>query len=199
MIKNKMRTLVIHPRDPSTEFLKNVYKNLSDITLIRGDVSRGEIICTLQEHDRIIMLGHGSEKGLLSADVFDTESRYIIDDAMFPWLFGKENIFIWCHADLFAFFNHLNGFFTGMFISEMREAIRYKLKNATIQSIEASNHLFASILGELIHLSSASIYPAVCEAYGQVAVSNVVAEYNLKRLLYLSGNEFTNFKSALNQ
>ena len=39
-----MKTLIIHPKDPSTSFLDIVYESVPNKTLITGGVSKSELI-----------------------------------------------------------------------------------------------------------------------------------------------------------
>ena len=117
-----MKTLVIHPNDRSTWFLENVYKNIENLTLVTGNVSRNEVKSMIRDHDRVMMMGHGSPGGLFSVGQFPSQSNngYIIDSEMVELLKEKDNsIFIWCNADQFVERHNLKGFYTGMFISEV--------------------------------------------------------------------------------
>ena len=62
-----MRTLFIHPTDPSTEFLNIVYNdylNNDGITVLEGTrISSHSIRAALADADRIVFLGHGTEYG----------------------------------------------------------------------------------------------------------------------------------------
>ncbi len=55
----QMKRLVIHPKDPSTDFLAPIYNRLPDVTLVTTGYSRLEIMELIDEHDQVIMLGHG--------------------------------------------------------------------------------------------------------------------------------------------
>ena len=70
----KTKTLVIHPEDPTTDFLKNIYQGMG-FTEIRRNFNSIELKALISEHDRIIMLGHGFHLGLL--DHF----KIVIDDS----------------------------------------------------------------------------------------------------------------------
>lgn len=95
-----MKTLVIHPQDESTWFLDRVYSNIEDLTLITGDVSKDEIRELVESHDRIMMMGHGSPRGLFSVGSFRTNNGYIIDESFVDLLREKkDSVFIWCNAD----------------------------------------------------------------------------------------------------
>ena len=38
-----MKTLIIHPDDRSTDFLRDIYRGLKDVTVLTEDVSRKEL------------------------------------------------------------------------------------------------------------------------------------------------------------
>ena len=118
-----MKTLVIHPEDPTTEFLTRIYTNLEDTTVIQGGISKSEVHGLIESHERIIMLGHGAPFGLMNPRRFPGAGFFIIDDLTVSSLKNKSScIYIWCHADQFVTRNGLYGFCSGMFISEMGEA-----------------------------------------------------------------------------
>jgi hypothetical protein len=58
------KILVIHPDDRSTDFLKPIYENLPNTTVITGGVSYMNIRQSIIEHDQVIAMGHGSTYGL---------------------------------------------------------------------------------------------------------------------------------------
>jgi len=95
-----MKTLFIHPQDPSTDFLKPIYARIKDRTVITGGMLKTEIQELIKSHDRILCLGHGSPDGLLSVGQFPDSGSYIVDDTMVELLRNKtENLYIWCHAE----------------------------------------------------------------------------------------------------
>lgn len=49
-----MKTLIVHPADPSTSFLEIVYKNIPNKTVITGGIDKFELRDIMHEHDRII-------------------------------------------------------------------------------------------------------------------------------------------------
>jgi hypothetical protein len=130
-----MSILVIHPKDSTTDFLKIIYRDLN-CTVIDFNISKSKLRTLINNHDRIIILGHGTEKGLLGFD------RFIIDSNYVYLLRNKECIFIWCNADRFVNKYSLKGFHTGMFVSDSSEAHMYNLKS-NIQLINSSNESFA--------------------------------------------------------
>ena len=178
-----MKTLIIHPQDRSTYFLDTVYENVPNKTVVTGGVTRVELINLIQNHDRIMMLGHGTPDGLLNMGQFPESSAYVIDRWMAPLLAEKqENVFIWCNADQYVNRHQLKGFYSGMFISEVGEATYCGLPGMSQDLVDESNFGFCEILGKLINEPKEVIYESVKEKYGEIAEINPVALYNHKRL-----------------
>ncbi len=190
-----MKTLVIHPDDRSTDFLKPIYANLTDATIVTGGVTKKDVAEMIKTHDRIMMMGHGSPSGLFSVGKFissnpsnlfngmDYGNGYIIDDTMVSLLNEKENnVFIWCNADKFVTKHDLKGFYSGMFISEVSEANYCGLPGTPQETVDTSNHYFAQLLGEVINDPLKDAYFHVLDNYGLLAEGNPVALYNYNRL-----------------
>ena len=179
MIKS---TLVIHPDDRSTDFLKYIYQDLPNTTVVTGDKNQDEIIDLIQNHDRIVMLGHGTPQGLLSIGQFP-DSYYVINSKIVPYLTNTENVFIWCYASDFVSQYNLEGFSSGMFISEVSEA-DYLNVTATQADIDMSNMLFAYTLGKALLNNDDlnTVMGKVKTAYFTMTAINEVARYNNGRL-----------------
>jgi len=177
-----MTNLIIHPTDRSTDFLKPIYVNITDATILHSGVNKAQIAKLISEHDRIIMLGHGSIHGLFSIGQFDGENGYVIDSTMIPLLLEKECISIWCNADQFMNKHELNGFYSGMFISEVSEATYCGLPGMDQKTVTASNDYFAELLGEVINEPLSVIYEHVMNNYELIIEDNTVAKYNYDRL-----------------
>jgi len=177
------KTLVIHPDDRSTDFLKPIYSGITDATVITGGISKEEVRELIKQHDRIIMLGHGSPNGLFSMNKFISNEGFlgmIIDNSMLDVLRDKKNnMYIWCHANQFVERHHLNGFYSGMFISEYGEAEVYNVA-CKQGDVEQSNDLFASIVGKNILKEAKQLCE---EAKTQYYIQgNLINEYNKRRL-----------------
>ncbi len=113
-----MSTLIIHPKDLSTDFLKPIYAPIKYKTVITGNITKAELINQIYMHDQVLMLGHGSPMGLFSVNQFTSMSTYIVDESVVDSLRKKSNnVFIWCHANLFVKQHGLAGFNSGMFLS----------------------------------------------------------------------------------
>ena len=95
----------------------------------------------------------------------------------------KDNsIFIWCNADQFVEKHDLKGFYTGMFISEVGEAMYCGLPKTRQPEVDESNFSFVEIMGECIDNDSTTIHTIAKEKYGELVGTNPVAKYNHERL-----------------
>lgn len=181
-----MKTLIIHPKDKSTQFLDIIYKNMENVTLVTGGKTKQEIKELISQHDRCMFMGHGSPSGLFSVGQFQANGGYIIDGYLVDELKKKDNtIFIWCNADQFVNAHELKGFYSGMFISEVGEAYYCGLPGTTQDIVDESNYSFVKMLSECINEPQEVMYNTIKDAYGELAEGNPVAYYNHTRL-YLS-------------
>ena len=180
-----MKTLVIHPKDKTTDFLKPIYENIPNATVLTEGL-KSDVIKLIKEHDRIMMMGHGSPWGLFGVGRFREDSHYpsyIIDNetvhALIP---KKQNVFIWCNADKFVNRHALKGFYSGMFISEVSEATFCGLPNTLQSVVDESNNQFAAIVGKVIDKPLYEAYKDIRQQYKVLAENNSVAQYNYERL-----------------
>ena len=182
------KSLIVHPKDPSTTFLDIVYKDIPNQTLITGGITKSDLKELIKEHDRVMMMGHGSPYGLFSVGQFKNEdwkygSGYIIDQEMVPLLVKKEhNVYIWCWASTFVENNNLKGFSSGMFISEVGEANAMKVYGTDQDIVDESNYGFVNIVNKFINEDTTTIYDNVIKEYGLIAEQNPVALYNHNRI-----------------
>lgn len=134
-----MKTLVIHPFDVTTGFLSVIYENKRDWTVIDTNPSKKFLKEQIKNHNRIIMLGHGSEDGLFGFN------RLIIDSTLVYLLREKQCVCIWCNANMFVEKYGLKGFYTGMIVSDYEEAVMYSINEHEniVQKLFNSNVLFA--------------------------------------------------------
>lgn len=175
------KTLIIHPKDSSTTFLREIYEDIPYKTVISGGLTKLEILAEIDKHDKIMMMGHGSPFGLFGVNF---NADYAIDKLAAPLLKGKENYFIWCYANEFVNRHELNGFSTGMFISEKEEAT-YCNVDASTQDVGHSNLVFSELMRKNILKEQTELFKNVTNAYDEFAkkTKNKVAEYNNKRLI----------------
>lgn len=130
-----METLVIHPKDSTTDFLSEIYKD-KNWTVINTNIHKKLLKEQIKSHKRIVMLGHGTQFGLIGFN------RLVVDSSLVYLLRGKECVYIWCNADVFVKKYGLKGFYTGMIISEYEEAVMYSV-NTNSHWITESNTDFA--------------------------------------------------------
>ena len=177
-----MKRPVIHPTDESTDFLAPIYNRLPDVTLVTTGCSRLELMDMIDEHDQVIMLGHGTPGGLLNVSGFRA-GMYIVDSLVADSLFRMDkSIFIWCNADQFVNRYNLKGMYSGMFISEVGEASYFKIPTDQ-DTVDRSNNTFAHLLGERLKISDAmeEIHTSVGQQYQLLAETNDIARYNSER------------------
>ena len=178
-----MKTLIVHPEDSSTSFLEIVYKTIENKTVITGGITKTELYKLIMEHDRIMMMGHGSPGGLFSVGKFENSGAYIIDQTTISYLKPKtDSVFIWCNADKFVDMYKLRGFYSGMFISEVSEAYYCGLPGTKQEVVDESNYGFCDIISKYINEDKDIIYENVKKEYGLIAENNPVALYNNNRL-----------------
>ena len=192
-----MKNLVIHPADASTDFLKPIYANISDAIILNGGATKDQVKELITRHDRVIMLGHGSPFGLFSVGQFVGSNGYIIDNTMVDVLKHTECISIWCNADQFMIKHSLNGFYSGMFISEVGEATYCGLPGTLQETVSTSNHYFAQLLGEVINEPLDAICNHVKSNYELLTEDNPVALYNYNRLYLKQNNNISGGKSLI--
>lgn len=176
------KILVIHPADPSTDFLSVIYKDINAM-VIRQPISKSRLKVLMKDADKIIMLGHGTEIGMGFVKYSDSGHAIfitpIIDSTLVYLLREKEeSVFIWCNADKFVKNYNLSGFSTGMFISELNEASIFNVK-ATAEEIYESNDRFARIVRNHINKSTGELKTIVREDYD---IDSDVARYNKHRI-----------------
>lgn len=177
-----MKTLVIHPKDASTDFLKAVYANIPNVKVLTGGMSVWQVDLEIEAADRVIMLGHGTPHGLLSVGQF-TGSAYVVDHESANLLKKKENcIFIWCYASDYVKRNQLKGFSSGMFISEVAEAEYCGIPNQTQEEVDEQCKYFCDLVGLVANRKAKEIFNFVSEEYGEMVAYNKMADYNHKRL-----------------
>lgn len=130
--------LVIHPKDKTTSMLSALYdgQEAQVVDGYRSTKDTERLLHHVSRQERIMLLGHGSDKGLFfrtddSKEGFD---KIIVGHPHAYHLrrHGGNIVAVWCNADLFARAEGLHGLFTGMIVSELSEALLYNV--ATTQA-----------------------------------------------------------------
>lgn len=107
---------------------------------------------------------------------------YIVNDDTADLLRNKKLTSIWCNADQYMEWNDLEGFYTGMFISEESEATMIGTADTDKWQVEESNYAFVSVVRRFLDHSPEKLRDALMLEYGEMADRNAVAKYNLHRL-----------------
>ena len=184
-----MKTLVIHPDDRSTDFLKPIYAGIKRKMVIVKDTSHDVLLVLIRSHDTIIMLGHGSSSGLFNVSGIG-KGVMAIGESLVEELRGKQLIAIWCNCDKFIERHGLSALYSGMFISEVSEA-RYCGVQGDQAMVDESNSMFAVLLGNMLSETSMDLektYGMVLESYNELGEVNTVAKYNSDRFYYSKVN-----------
>lgn len=174
----KKRTLVIHLKDKSTDFLKLVYKD-KDYDVINDFKSKEELRKAIKSHDKIIMMGHGIPYGLIDP----IHHGIAIDRTFVNLLEKRETISIWCWSDQFFRRYNMKGFHTGMIISECGEQKMmlgkvYLNKEQQLANMEK----FATIVGECIDKTPEEMKEHILANYND---NDEVTKFNRNSILVL--------------
>jgi hypothetical protein len=182
------KTLFIHVKDKSTDFLERVYQDHENYTLVRSYLDADAMNSLIRQHEQVVMMGHGSSSGLFAP--FHSHGGSIIDHMNVEALKEKDNnVFIWCYASSFAKMHNLQGFATGMFISEHAEACwalgAGKYSKQDESSIMESNHLFVTLIKKHLRDDIKTLAQCVTESYCEdnlVSDNKLTLNYNRKQL-----------------
>lgn len=174
------KTLVIHPQDSSTDFLKLIYADKKNWTIVNScDISKEQLKKLIKKHNRIIMMGHGVPNGLINPKHFGL----LIDSSFVPLFRKKETISIWCNSDKFFKPFGLKGFHTGMIISEVREA-QIVLGETPLDEIQTLENMqaFARIINKCIDEEPHKMKDYILKNY---TFEDKVTQYNRENIIVL--------------
>ena len=167
-------TLVIHPYDESTDFLCKAYEGY-DFDVVRDYTTpKANLLKMVEDHDRIIMMGHGNNRGLFNPRPSFTcgpGSWYMVDYSFVDLLKEKETVSVWCYSDLFfkshGIYNKENPMLhTGMIISEVSEEAYMLGKIYLDESQMLSNmNLFATSIHDNLMKSGNEMVEGILSTY----------------------------------
>ncbi len=180
--------LVIHPKDITTKVLDGLYQNEEGVRVLTDEATNREIrsaLHRLPKWERLIMLGHGSDVGLFSREADGAGfNRIIVGHPHAFYLRGRSNIVaIWCNADLFGRKEGLHGLFSGMIISEMKEAEEYSIPTSE-EELDREIPMFVGRLRKLLDegIPLREIPEAMRDSGFERSALN---DFNYSRLFYL--------------
>lgn len=134
-----------------------------------------------QEHDTLIMCGHGTPSGLLNPGF--KGGAYLIDQSNYRKIKCNRVIAVWCHAKDFAETYGVKGFWSSMFISNSGEASMNGIKSVSGKSITEQEILFCIRLNELIK-NYIPMKTWIDKLKAQADYDNEVAQFNYEGLRY---------------
>lgn len=136
--------LVIHPKDKTAAMLSALYDELEAQVVDdnRSTKEMGHLLHHVSTQERIMLLGHGSDKGLFFR-VDDSKEGFDKIIVGHPHTYhlrkhGGNIVAVWCNADQFARAEGLHGLFTGMIVSELSEALLYQVET-TQEELDREN------------------------------------------------------------
>ena len=192
-------TLVIHPKDATTDCLSVIYEGRGWDVIRDYDTPRKKVVEEIRKHDRIIMLGHGGPSGLLAGAMkswpggrkhFNRFDHYIVNEECVDALRGKDTFSIWCNSDKFFRKYGLKGLHTGMIISEVGE--EFFLPGASSdeewtlpldeEQMAKNMELFCGAFAKYIDLTPEECRRRVLEEY---VGDDEVTRYNRERIIIL--------------
>ena len=123
-----------------------LFKDIEGIYLYNPTREELEKVLAENPTETFMCLGHGSPRGLFSADMHG----FLLDRDNVHLLQNRNVIGIWCYASDFARIHNLRGFFTYMFISNAQEVFSHRFRTQTDEFVFEQNQHFASKVNELI-------------------------------------------------
>ena len=135
-----------------------------------------------QEDDILIMCGHGTTHGLLHLNL--DSGQYIIHENNAHLIHATHVIGCWCWAAEFADQNHLHGFFTGMFISNLQEAEQYNVHTDEF-SIQRFVSFFTMRMNHTLHRVHDTSFSWLNESFAPTTpLLNDLERFNIKGFRY---------------
>lgn len=180
-------TLVIHPKDLTTDCLAVIYEGRGWDVIRDYNTSPQEVLEAIKSHERIIMLGHGTPGGLLaghdSSYGFTRFHHFIVGAMHAEELKKKQTFSIWCNSDAFFKKHGIHGLHTGMIISEEDEEWAV-LGRAPLdeEEMEVNMELFCGAFAKYIDLTPEECREKVLEEY---VGDDEVTQFNRERIIVL--------------
>lgn len=139
--------------DTDTAVLRYIWMGMPKVKVVeitRDTVNSKQLVneAIEQEHDTLIMCGHGTPSGLMNPGF--KGGAYLIDQSNYQKIKCNRIIAVWCHAKDFAETYGVKGFWSSMFISNSGEASANGIHSVSGKSITEQEILFCIRLNELI-------------------------------------------------
>ena len=139
--------------DTDTAVLKYIWMGMPKVKVVeitRDTVNPKALVneAIENEHDTLIMCGHGTPHGLMNPGF--NGCAYLVDQSNYQRIKCNRVIAVWCHAKDFAETYGVKGFWSSMFISNAGEASANGIHSVSGKSITEQEILFCVRLNELI-------------------------------------------------
>lgn len=180
--------LIIHPKDETTDFLSECYQDIQDKEVIRDPFfSNGKLRKLLKKYDNIMILGHGTQDGLIASHKGKPYRLMINSNHVFELRRKNTVIGVWCYASEFFKKYSISGFATSMYISELNEAADYMLPLR--QSwIEESNNALTDTIRHYYDYPSIDLYAHLRVSFTALR-RNAIAMFNADGFKYFNYNK----------
>lgn len=159
-----------------------LFKDIEGIYLYNPTREDLEKVLAENPTETFMCLGHGSPRGLFSADMHG----FLLDRDNVHLLKDRDVIGIWCYASDFARQNNLRGFFTYMFISNAQECSYHRCGNYYNEVVYEQNRIFAEKVRGLI-AENKPMEEWVDYLYESCDSSLDFVNYNYSNLAYFDG------------
>ena len=159
-----------------------LFKDIEGIYLYNPTREELEKVLAENPTETFMCLGHGSPRGLFSADMHG----FLLDRDNVHLLKDRDVIGIWCYASDFARLNNLRGFFTYMFISNAQECSYHRCGNYYNEVVYEQNRIFAEKVRGLI-AENKPMEEWVDYLYESCDSSLDFVDFNYSNLAYFNG------------
>ena len=159
-----------------------LFKDIEGIYLYNPTREELEKVLAENPAETFMCLGHGSPRGLFSADMHG----FLLDRDNVHLLKDRDVIGIWCYASDFARQNNLRGFFTYMFISNAQECSYHRCGNYYNEVVYEQNRIFAEKVRGLI-AENKPMEEWVDYLYESCDSSLDFVDFNYSNLAYFDG------------
>lgn len=172
--------------DTDTAVLRYIWMGMPKVKVVeitRNTVNAKQLVneAIEQEHDTLIMCGHGTPGGLLNPGF--KGGAYLIDQSNYRKIKCNRVVAVWCHAKDFAETYGVKGFWSSMFISNSGEASMNGIKSVSGKSITEQEILFCIRLNELIK-NYIPMKTWIDKLKAQADYDNEVVQFNYEGLRY---------------
>ena len=137
------------------------------------------------EDEVLILVGHGTERGLLSPTLNGT---YVVHQNNVRRIKSKKVVCCWCYAAEFCHSYNLHAFATSMFISNTREAIDNSIYGYSQELIDSTAMRFYQEINHLLK-NNVALEELVMRLGAHMDIENAVDTFNRQGICYIENVE----------